>query len=110
MRHIALTDAQIPPPGKRTLLRSNGLSIAIFNVDNTLYAIDDSCPHAGSSLFTGKLDGLHLQCPAHGLRFHLQTGCMPGGKGLAVQSYSVGLVDGHLSIAVPDDAPTTPTP
>jgi 3-phenylpropionate/trans-cinnamate dioxygenase ferredoxin subunit len=110
MRHIALTDAQIPAPGKRALLRTDGLCIAIFNVNDTLYAIDDSCPHAGSSLFMGRLDGLHLQCPAHGLRFHLQTGCMPGGKGLAVQSYSIGLVDGHLSIAVPDGTPITPIP
>jgi 3-phenylpropionate/trans-cinnamate dioxygenase ferredoxin subunit len=110
MRHLALTDAQIPAPGKRTLLRADGLSIAIFNVDDTLYAIDDSCPHAGSSLLTGRLDGLNLQCPAHGLRFNLQTGCMPGGKGLAVQSYAIGLVDGHLSITLPDNAQTPPTP
>lgn len=108
MRHIALTDAQIPAPGKRTMLRTESLCIAIFNVDDTLYAIDDSCPHAGSSLFMGKLDGLYLQCPAHGLRFHLQTGCMPGGKGLAVRSYSIGLIDGHLSLSVPDDTPNTP--
>lgn len=110
MHHIALTDAQIPALGQRTLVRTADRCIALFNVDHMLYAIDDSCPHAGSSLFMGKLDGLHLQCPAHGLRFHLQTGCMPGGKGLAVRSYSIGLVNGHLSIAVPDGAPTAPTP
>lgn len=110
MQHIALTDAQTPAPGKRTLLRTGDLSIAIFNVNDTLYAIDDSCPHAGSSLLMGKLDGLYLQCPAHGLRFHLQTGCMPGGQGLAVRSYCVGRIDGQLGITVPANTPTAPSP
>lgn len=102
MSFIALSEAQVPAPGQRTLLHIDGRSIAIFNVNDELYAIDDSCPHAGSSLLMGRLDGLYLQCPAHGLRFHLQTGCMPGSQGLAVQNYPVGRVDGHFSIALPD--------
>jgi Rieske [2Fe-2S] domain len=32
-------------------------SMAVFNVDGTLYAIDDSCPHQGSSLVSGSLEG-----------------------------------------------------
>ena len=102
MRHVALPDASVPAPGKRSLLRLEGKMIALFNVDETLYAIDDSCPHAGGSLLTGKLDGRTLQCPAHGLKFDLHTGCMAGGKGLAVRSYAVGLVNGCMSIALPD--------
>jgi len=79
---------KIPGPGARSLLRLQGCSIALFNVAGSLYAIDDSCPHQGSSLFGGKLDGMQVQCPAHGLKFNLATGCM-GNSGLKVRTYAV---------------------
>ena len=59
-------------------MRVDGRGIALFNVEGALYAIDDSCPHAGSSLLNGALSGRTVQCRAHGLRFDLARGCMPG--------------------------------
>lgn len=109
-RHIALPDASVPAPGKRSLLRLEGKTIALFNVDEILYAIDDSCPHAGGSLLMGKLDGRILQCPAHGLKFDLHTGCMAGGKGLAARRYAVGLVNGSMTIVIPDSTYLDPSP
>ena len=87
--------------GKRARVQADGADIALFNVDGRIYAIDDSCPHQGASLFVGKLDGRTLQCPAHGLRFDLATGCMRGG-GLAVRSYPVEVVDGRVRIILND--------
>lgn len=87
--------------GQRAVVQVQEKSIALFNVDGTIYAIDDSCPHAGSSLASGKLDGRTVQCPAHGLRFDLATGCMRYGAGLAVHSYPVTLDDGALVITLP---------
>ena len=37
-------------PGAGRAFQVEGFSIAVFNVDGKLYAIDDSCPHQGSSL------------------------------------------------------------
>lgn len=102
MNHlIDLPEASIPEPGQRTLARLHGKTIAVFNVDDTLYAIDDSCPHAGGSLFSGKLDGRMLQCPAHGLKFDLATGCMRSG-GLAVATYAVAWVNDRPMITIPE--------
>ncbi len=95
-----LPQSSIPETGQRTLLRLHDKTIAVFNVDNTLYAIDDSCPHSGGSLFSGKLDGRMLQCPAHGLKFDLATGCMRSG-GLAVATYAVAWVNNRPMIAIP---------
>ncbi len=101
MNHpIDLPAATVPGPGSRTLLRLHGKTIVLFNVDGTLYAIDDSCPHAGGSLLTGKLDGRMLQCPAHGLKFDLATGCMRGG-GLAVATYPMAWGNNQATIAIP---------
>jgi 3-phenylpropionate/trans-cinnamate dioxygenase ferredoxin component len=48
-------------PGMRCFVKIEGRDLAVFNVDGTHYAIDDSCPHAGGSLFAGKLEG--IMCP-----------------------------------------------
>jgi 3-phenylpropionate/trans-cinnamate dioxygenase ferredoxin subunit len=85
--------------GKRACVQADGVDIALFNVDGRIYAIDDSCPHQASSLGGGKLDGRMVQCPAHGLRFDLATGCMRGG-GLAVRSYPVEAVDGRIRVVL----------
>lgn len=92
--------------GKRGRVEVDGEYIALFNVEGQVYAIDDSCPHAGGSLLFGKLDGRTVQCPAHGLRFDLASGCMRGGS-LAVRSYPVEHSDGRLRITLA--AATHPT-
>ena len=61
-------------PGKGMAAEVNGLRIAIFNVDNQYYAIDDACSHAGGSLSEGNLDGAKVMCPWHGAEFDVKTG------------------------------------
>ncbi len=77
------------PPGSRKLVRLDGHSLLLFNVDGGLHAIADSCPHAGAWLGGGKLNGCFLRCPVHGLEFELRTGCARSGQGLAVRAYPV---------------------
>ena len=63
------------PSGKRKRVEINGQRITIFNIENTYYAINDSCPHKKTApLIRGKLDGLGIKCPNHGYRFDLKTG------------------------------------
>ena len=52
----------------------NGIWIALFNVDGTFYAMDNSCPHAGGPLGEGKVNGGIVECPWHGWRFDIRTG------------------------------------
>jgi 3-phenylpropionate/trans-cinnamate dioxygenase ferredoxin subunit len=84
--------------GARRLLRRNGHSIALFNLKGACYAIDDSCPHAGGSLVVGRLDGTTLQCPAHGLRFDVASGCQRGTAGLRVRTFPVRLNEGRIEV------------
>jgi 3-phenylpropionate/trans-cinnamate dioxygenase ferredoxin subunit len=95
-----IPEIDLPAPGARSLLRIEGRSIAVFNVQGTLYAIDSTCPHAGASLANGLLDGHTVQCRAHGLRFDLRTGCMPGSKGLSVKSYAIEMREGQTYISI----------
>jgi 3-phenylpropionate/trans-cinnamate dioxygenase ferredoxin subunit len=77
------------PPGKRKIISVDGRSVVIFNIAETVYAIDDSCLHDGASLAIGQLDGRLLHCPAHARRFDLTTGCMRGAGSLCLTTFPV---------------------
>lgn len=52
-----------------------GRTIALLNVNGSLHAIDDECPHEeGGSLSRGTVDDGSVWCPLHGARFALATG------------------------------------
>jgi len=87
------------PPGTGTMVTVAGKDVAIFNVDGEVYAIGDSCPHAGASLGAGRLNGRIVTCRAHGLRYDVTTGQVTTG-GFGVATYPAKVVDGKILIAV----------
>ncbi|WP_296224267.1 Rieske (2Fe-2S) protein [Ralstonia sp. UBA689] len=101
-RRITVASADALPPGQRKLAFVDGRSIVVFNVAGTLHAVENSCPHNGASLAGGRLDGSVLQCPAHGLRFDLTTGCTPGAGGLCLKTYAVQELDGQVVVQLDD--------
>ncbi len=57
------------PLGTSKLVRLVDKDVALFNVNGTIYAIDDSCAHAGSSLAAGELKDKMLKCRGHGMMY-----------------------------------------
>jgi len=73
------TRGELPKGGKK-LVEIDGRAIAVFNVDDAFYAIDDVCTHDGGPLAEGELIGCEIECPRNGARFDVRTGrplCMP---------------------------------
>ncbi|QHG65021.1 Rieske (2Fe-2S) protein [Pseudomonas putida] len=103
-RRIALAASQVPERNGRVLVESHGKSLAVFNVADTLYAIDDSCPHQGASLCGGRLEGRVIQCCAHGLRFDLASGYLLHSTALKVETYAVERQDGEVFIVIACEA------
>jgi 3-phenylpropionate/trans-cinnamate dioxygenase ferredoxin subunit len=71
--------------------------IAVFNVDGTVYAIEDICTHDGSELTGGPIDGFEVECPRHGARFDVRTGaalCPPAYEPTA--KFPVRIEDGWV--------------
>jgi 3-phenylpropionate/trans-cinnamate dioxygenase ferredoxin component len=99
-RQVAVASVDELAPGQRKLAFIDGRSIVIFNIAGTIHAIDNSCPHNGASLASGKLDGTVLTCPAHGLRFDLSTGCTRGEHPLCLTTFPVQEVDGKLNVVM----------
>ncbi|MCY1450303.1 Naphthalene 1,2-dioxygenase/salicylate 5-hydroxylase system, ferredoxin component [compost metagenome] len=90
----------MPERGGRVLLAFENKSLALFNVADQFYAIDDSCPHQGASLCGGRLDGRVIQCCAHGLRFDLASGYLLNSTQLKVASYPVEWQGEQLFIVI----------
>ena len=95
---------KIPAPGARAFLKVDEKFLVLFNVNEQFYAIDDSCPHQGASLFNGKLEGKALQCCAHGLKFDLESGYMLNSTHLKMTSYLVEVIESDVFIVMDSGA------
>jgi 3-phenylpropionate/trans-cinnamate dioxygenase ferredoxin subunit len=93
------------PAGKGIAITIAGKEVALFNVNGQIYAIDDTCPHAGASLGLGKLDGRIVTCRMHGMKIDVATGCFPASEGFAVASYPVMVLAGLILVALDVPAP-----
>jgi NAD(P)H-dependent nitrite reductase small subunit len=63
------------PAGGRKLVKLDGIEIALFNIDGTIYAIKNRCPHRSGPLIRGFIDPTGgIKCPMHGWRFDLRDG------------------------------------
>src|SRR3989441_2192773 len=64
--------------GEGKAVEAGGKKIAIFNVDGTLFAIDDTCTHRGGPLSEGMLVGREVTCPWRGAVFDVTSGGVLG--------------------------------
>ena len=52
-------------PGKARCVEVGGKKVALFNLEGTFYAIDDTCTHRGGPLSEGEVSGEEVTCPWH---------------------------------------------
>ncbi len=88
------------PPGRGTTVTVAGKDVALFNVEGTIYAMDDSCLHQGLSLGNSKLEGKIVTCRGHGWRYDVTTGNTMHVPDYGVTAYPVKVVDGKILVAV----------
>jgi 3-phenylpropionate/trans-cinnamate dioxygenase ferredoxin component len=77
--------------------------IAMFRIENDVYAIGDRCSHAEASLSEGEVWDLTVECPRHGSEFDLKTGepgALPATKPVPV--YDVSIEDGTVYLELED--------
>lgn len=69
--------ADIPENGTRTF-DLHGKSVLVARTTAGVFAIENRCSHALQALEGGKLRGVHIFCPAHGVRFDMRDGSAMG--------------------------------
>jgi 3-phenylpropionate/trans-cinnamate dioxygenase ferredoxin subunit len=89
------------PPGSARAIEIAGRSVAMFNVEGKIHAIDNDCTHDGGPLSEGVVSDGCVVCPWHGAEFDLGTG-----KALTppavedVRSYRVVVSGDDISIEI----------
>jgi nitrite reductase/ring-hydroxylating ferredoxin subunit len=97
---VEAADLKNVQPGSGTSVTVGGKDIALFNVEGTIYAIDDGCLHQGLSLGTSKLEGKVVTCRAHGWRYDVTTGNTLHVPDYGVTAYPVKVEGDKILVAV----------
>jgi naphthalene 1,2-dioxygenase system ferredoxin subunit len=61
-------------PGDVLGVQVKDKEIALYDLDGTVYATENTCTHAYAYLSDGWVDGDIIECPLHGGRFEIKTG------------------------------------
>ncbi len=93
-------------PGQVVAFQVEGRSVAVANVDGSLYAFDDVCTHRGCSLSEGRLEHMFIVCPCHGSKFAVTDGSVVQGPAQrALKTYSVQVAGDELHVSTADAVP-----
>jgi nitrite reductase/ring-hydroxylating ferredoxin subunit len=96
---VACTDEM--PAGAIKQVEANGISIALFNLDGSFYAIGNDCTHRGGPLAEGFVEGESVTCPWHGGQFNIKTGAAEGAPAVKpVAKYNVRVQGSDIEVEI----------
>jgi nitrite reductase/ring-hydroxylating ferredoxin subunit len=102
MPRVAAGRLDALPVDRPVLLEIDGRRIALVRRDDTVHAVDDSCPHAGGPLSEGTVTAGAVTCPYHGWVWDLTTGaCRVPARDARVPVYPVVVEAGEVWIDLP---------
>jgi naphthalene 1,2-dioxygenase system ferredoxin subunit len=74
-----------------------GHDIAVFKVDDGVFAVDNQCSHGNAKLCDGFVEGHYVECPFHQAMFNLHDGTVACGPATdAVKSWPVKIEQGRV--------------
>jgi 3-phenylpropionate/trans-cinnamate dioxygenase ferredoxin subunit len=89
------------PPGSARAVEVAGRSIAMFNVDGVIYALDNDCTHDGGPLSEGVVTEGCVVCPWHAAEFDLSSGRALTPPAVEdVRSYKVVVSGDEISVEI----------
>lgn len=84
--------------GKRFIV--DDTEVALFKVDNQIYALSNICPHQHTALiYDGFIEDGCVVCPAHGWMFELKTGKLKDGAA-RLTAFPLIIEDDHIFVKV----------
>ena len=114
-RHHIASVEDVSEEGSRVLTEVDGVEIAIFRVNEELYAMANYCVHQGGPLCEGELDGRvtvgedplewkydgeerNVLCPWHGWKFDVTTGESINNDRYKIPTYEVEVENGEVYV------------
>ena len=74
-------------------------TVARFEVNGRLYAVEDGCMRCGSSIAAGLLAGAEITCNGCSWRYDVTTGAVKGVQALRGKTFEVKTVGAHVMVA-----------
>jgi NAD(P)H-dependent nitrite reductase small subunit len=97
----------IPRRRGKEIVFDEETQVALFNINDTLYAVSNICPHQHAPVIAeGYIEECTITCPLHGWVYDLQTGKALGGNG-RLKTYEVYRDGDHVMLEKPE--PVEPT-
>jgi nitrite reductase/ring-hydroxylating ferredoxin subunit len=94
------------PPGNCRSVDADGFCVAVCNVGGAIYAVDNTCPHAGGPLGEGQLTGELIKCPWHGWRYDVRTGERPENPDIKVECFQTHVENDVIHVHLSDGTHT----
>ena len=91
MNIVRATKKDEIPPGTIHEFQLDGKTVAIANVNDKFFAINNVCLHRGGPLGEGELEGSIVTCPWHGWQYDVTTGKVVMNPAVGVDCYLVEL-------------------
>ena len=89
------------PEGQPVAVEAQGTPIALFRVDDQVYALKDLCTHEEAPLSEGEVENGEVVCPWHGATFKLDSGeCTAPPADESVQRYNVRINGDDVEVEV----------
>lgn len=96
---IRLCGVEDVPSGQAIKVETDGLTLAVFNLDGAFHVTDDACTHGPGSLSEGFIDGDTVECNFHQGVFNICTGAvMKPPCFVPVKTYRTTVEDGVVYI------------
>lgn len=98
---VELCGAEEVADGAALKVETEGLTLAVFNVEGTFYVTDDTCTHGPGSLSEGYIEGDVVECNFHNGQFNIRTGevvsppCM-----IPIKTYPTRVENGKVVIEI----------
>lgn len=96
---VTVTRADDVPAGAGASVLVDGRTIAVFNVEGTLYAIEGVCLHRGGPVGEGDLEGCVVTCPWHGWQYDVTTGRNVFDPSIGLRTYEVRVEAGVIEVS-----------
>lgn len=90
--------------GGSHVVRAGVKRIALFKLEGEIFAVQDTCPHAGGSLGAGPFSTKRgiVRCPRHAWGFDVKTGECKTKPSYCLKRYAVRREDGWISVGMPN--------
>jgi nitrite reductase/ring-hydroxylating ferredoxin subunit len=98
-RFVSVAQVDQIPPGTAQAFPVGDYEVALFNVEGTFYAVENTCPHQGGPLAEGWIEGPIVTCPWHAWCFDVRNGKMTLGDLATVETFEVQIDGSTVAIS-----------